>query len=175
MASGVGEGRDEDGAEVQLVEDVVLHEPQFWNLSTVGLQILDPDLQYEDFAHLCSILGAMHEAVRFAIGDAILQGEHLFGERSYQAFESFQLSEEAMKEYVRVAQRVPRARRRKGLSWSHHRAVAALPAPEQKEWLKRAVDDSLSHHDLRAELRGSVLRNGDQPEVQVCEGCGRPL
>lgn len=149
-------------------ESVVLHEPHFWDLSAVGLQILDPEIEYEDFAHLCSILGAMHEAVRFAIGDAILQGEHLFGERSYQAFEKFQLSEEAMKEYVRVAQRVPRSRRRKGLSWSHHRAVAALPPGEQKEWLRKAVDSGMSHHSLR-----SALRNGQpEPQRERCPTCG---
>lgn len=142
-----------------------------WDLTGVGLRITDPDLSYAEFEHLCGVLGALHEAVRFAIGDAIIQGEALYGESAYQAFERFQLSEEAMKEYVRVAQRVPRARRRKGLSWSHHRAVAALPAPDQKEWLKRAVDDSLSHHDLRA-----ALRNGTEPQpVETCPSCGRRL
>ncbi len=150
-------------------EDLALHEA--WDLTAVGLRVNDPDLPFEDFEHLCSILGAMHEAVRFAIGDAIIQGEYMYGEPAYSAFERFQLSEEAMKEYVRVAQRVPRARRRKGLSWSHHRAVAPLEPAAQKEWLRRAVDDSLSHHDLRA-----ALRNGASPErVECCPTCGKRL
>ena len=148
--------------------ELVPHER--WDLSATGLVIRDPELTFDDFEYLCTTLGALHQAVRFAIGDAIIQGEHLFGESSYQAFERFQLSEEAMKEYVRVAQRVPRARRRAGLSWSHHRAVAPLEAAEQKEWLRRAVDDSLSHHDLRA-----ALRNGAVPEErETCPTCGRP-
>ena len=142
-----------------------------WDLTGVGLRITDPDLSYSEFEHLCGVLGALHEAVRFAIGDAIIQGEHLFGESAYQAFERFQLSEEAMKEYVRVAQRVPRSRRKKGLSWSHHRAVAALEPAAQKEWLKRAADEDLSHHELRA-----VLRNGTDPqEVECCPTCGKRL
>ena len=142
-----------------------------WDLSGVGLRITDPNLSYGEFEHLCSVLGALHEAVRFAIGDAIIQGEALYGESAYQAFEAFQLSEEAMKEYVRVAQRVPRSRRKKGLSWSHHRAVAALDPPKQKEWLARAVEDSLSHHDLRA-----ALRNGREPDpVECCPTCGKRL
>jgi len=140
-----------------------------WTLSEIGLKLTDPDLPYERFEDLCYMLGALHEAVRFAIGDAIIQGEALYGETAYQAFERFQLSEEAMKEYVRVAQRVPRSRRRKGLSWSHHRAVAALPPTDQREWLARAVDESLSHHQLR-----SSLRNGSEPEeAEVCPTCGR--
>ena len=144
---------------------------QDYTLSEIGLQLTDPDLPYERFETICYMLGALHEAVRFAIGDAIIQGEALYGESAYQAFERFQLSEEAMKEYVRVAQRVPRSRRRKGLSWSHHRAVAALEPPAQKEWLKRAVDEGLSHHDMRA-----ALRNGKtQDPVDVCPSCGRRL
>lgn len=142
-----------------------------YTLSEIGLQLTDPDLPYERFETICFMLGALHEAVRFAIGDAIIQGEALYGQEAYQAFERFQLSEEAMKEYVRVAQRVPRSRRRKGLSWSHHRAVAALEPAGQKEWLRRAVDDALSHHDLRA-----ALRNGAEPEpVECCPTCGKRL
>ncbi len=150
--------------------ELVPHER--WSLSAVGLTLRDPELSYDDFENLCHVLGQLHEAVRFAIGDAILQGESLYGEQAFQAFERFQLSEEAMKEYVRVAQRVPRARRRKGLSWSHHRAVAALPPPEQKEWLKRASDESMSHHDMRA-----ALRNGQPVQVEptTCRCCGREL
>ena len=120
------------------------------------------------------MLGRIHEAVRFAIGDAIIQGEALYGESSYQAFEAFQISEEGMREYVRVAQRVPRSTRRKDLSWSHHRAVASLEPPEQKEWLKRASQQNLSHHALREELRDS----GAAPSprlAQHCRCCGQPL
>lgn len=142
-----------------------------WDLSEIGLLVTDPDMPYERFQDLCYLLGRFHEAVRFAIGDAILAGEHLYGEKAYQAIEEMGLSEDARKEYVRVASRVPRSRRRKGLSWSHHRAVAALEPPAQKEWLKRAVDESLSHHALRDELR-----NGAEPQAStVCRCCGRSL
>lgn len=164
------EGRDEDGAPLQLVS--VPATWQDYTLSEIGLQLKDPDIDYERFEVICSMLGALHTGIRFAIGDAIVQGEHLFGERSYQAFEQFQLSEEAMKEYVRVAQRVPRSRRRKGLSWSHHRAVAALEPPAQKEWLAKAVNEGLSHHSLRDALR-DPSRNGVQPEC--CPTCGKRL
>jgi hypothetical protein len=149
--------------------EVVPHEP--WTLSAIGLKLTDPDLPLEDFTHLCWTLGRFHEAVRFAIGDAIIQGEALYGEEAFQAFEQLQLSEEGMREYVRVSERVPRSRRRKDLSWSHHRAVAALGPPEQKEWLKRASEQNLSHHALRDELR-----NGAEPKAQtMCRCCGRRL
>lgn len=149
--------------------EIVPH--QQWELTSIGLRLKDPDLPLDAFTDLCWQLGRFHEAVRFAIGDAIIQGEALYGEEAYQAFEQFQLSEEGMKEYVRVASRVPRSRRRRDLSWSHHRAVAALEPPAQKEWLKRASDEALSHHALRDELR-----NGAPPKASTqCRCCGRTL
>ena len=141
-----------------------------WDLTSIGLKLRDPKLPFERFEELCWMLGRIHEAVRFAIGDAIIQGEALYGEEAYQAFEALNLSEEGRREYVRVSQRVPRSTRRKDLSWSHHRAVAALEPPEQKTWLKRASDEQLSHHELR-----DALREGAPPEQTVCRCCHRPL
>ena len=142
-----------------------------YDLSAIGLRLTDPDLPIEDFSNLCYMLGRFHEAVRFAIGDAILIGEKLYGEEAFQAFEELHLSEDGRREYLRVSERVPRSRRRKDLSWSHHRAVAALEPAAQKEWLKRASDEGLSHHALRDELR-----NGAEPRaITTCRCCGREL
>lgn len=140
-------------------------------ISVTGLYLSDPDLPFVQFEALCVLLGRMHEAVRFAIGDAIILGEQLYKEEAYQAVEAMGLSEDARREYVRVAERVPRSTRRKNLSWSHHRAVAALPPPEQKTWLRRASDDHLSHAELREALReGAPAR-----EAGVCRCCHRAL
>ena len=138
-------------------------------LSPQGLQI--NDLPYERFETLCVFLGRVHEAVRFAIGDAILLAERLYGEKGYQAIELIGLSENARLEYVRVAQRVPRSTRRKDLSWSHHRAVAPLPPREQKTWLRKASEARMSHAELR-----DALRDGQPAErLRTCRCCGREL
>lgn len=140
-------------------------------ISVVGLHLARPDLPYEQFEALCVLLGKMHEAVRFAIGDAIILGENLYREQAYQAIEAMGLSEDARREYVRVSAQVPRSIRRKDLSWSHHRAVASMEAPEQKKWLKAASEQRMSHHELREQLR-----NGSEPtSPQVCRCCHRPL
>lgn len=139
-------------------------------ISTIGLHLAEPDLPYERFEALCRLLGAMHEAVRFAIGDAILLGEKLYGEDAYQALESLNISEKGRWEYMRVAARVPRSRRRKDLSWSHHRAVATLSPPEQKEWLKAASEQRMSHHQLREALQPS-----EPAEPEICTCCGQKL
>jgi hypothetical protein len=169
MASRSGEGRDEDGSEILVSEEIEPHES--WDLSAIGLRLTDPDLPYVDFERLCLMLGGIHGAVRFAIGDAIRLGEELYGEEAHQALELLGLSEAGRMEYVRVALQVPRSRRRSDLSWSHHRAVAALPPAEQKTWLRRAVEEQLSHHQLRDELR-----NGAEPVAATkCRCCGRAL
>jgi len=117
------------------------------------------------------MLGRFHEAVRFAIGDAILIGEKLYGEEVYQALEQLHLSEDGRREYLRVSERVPRSRRRRDLSWSHHRAVAALEPAAQKEWLKRASEEGMSHAEMR-----DALRNGAKARSpQTCRCCGRAL
>ena len=139
-------------------------------ISVIGLHLADPNLPYEQFEALCLLLGKMHEAVRFAIGDAIIMGEHLYGEKVYQAIESMGLSVDARREYVRVAQQVPRSVRRKDLSWSHHRAVAAMKPKEQRRWLKAASEADMSHHELR-----EAIREGSPPEPPTtCRCCHRP-
>lgn len=140
-------------------------------ISTTGLLLSKPDLPFDQFEALCVLLGKMHEAVRFAIGDAIILGENLYHEDAYQAIEAMNLSEDARREYVRVAAQVPRSIRRQDLSWSHHRAVAALNPPEQKRWLRAASDHRMSHHELREKLR-----DGEPPQgTRVCRCCHRPL
>jgi hypothetical protein len=151
------------------VSEVAVHED--WNLSAIGLKLTDPDLPFARFEELCFMLGRFHEAVRFAIGDAILIGEKLYGEEVYQALEQLHLSEDGRREYLRVSERVPRSRRRRDLSWSHHRAVAALEPAAQKEWLKRASEEGMSHAEMR-----DALRNGAEPRaVTTCRCCGRRL
>jgi hypothetical protein len=139
-------------------------------ISEVGLHLSRPDLTYDEFEAICVLLGRMHEAVRFAIGDLIILGEQLYKEQAYQALERLNLSEKGRLEYVRVAEKVARSVRRKDLSWSHHRAVAALPPKEQRQWLREASQKGLSHHELR-----EALRDGAAPEPTVCRCCHRPL
>ena len=140
-------------------------------ISITGLFLSDPDLPYVQFEALCVLLGKMHEAVRFAIGDAIVLGEHLYKEEAYQAIEAMGLSVDARREYVRVAQQVPRSIRREDLSWSHHRAVAPMKPKEQRQWLRAASEGGMSHHELR-----EAIRDGAPPESpKVCRCCHRPL
>jgi hypothetical protein len=148
-----------------------------YTLSSTGLRLRDPEMSYEAFEELCDWLGAQYAtvkeadwALKFAIGDAVVQGEALFGEQSFQAFERFGLSEETMRECARVSQRVAPSVRRARVPWSQHRAVAAQPPDRQRELLRRVADEHLSHHQLREEIR-----NGAEAKAGTCRCCGRPL
>jgi hypothetical protein len=144
-------------------------------ISATGLHLSKPDLSYEEFEAIGFLLGRMHQSLRFAIGDWLLLGEQLFPALVYQAAEALGISEEGMREYLRVSERVPRSTRRKSLSWSHHRAVAALDPPEQKEWLKKAADENLSHHALREALKSEGATNAARGSLTICRCCHRPL
>jgi hypothetical protein len=140
-------------------------------LSPTGLTLTDPDMPIEQAEAIGVLLGRMHMSLRFAIGDWLLYIEAVYPAEWSQLAEALNMSEESRREYMRVSQQVPRSRRRPRLDWSHHRAVAALPPAEQKQWLKRAEDERLSHHALRDELR-----DGAPPaQPTTCRCCHRPL
>jgi hypothetical protein len=140
-------------------------------LTPTGLTLTDPDMPIEQAEAIGTLLGRMHMSVRFAIGDWLLFVENVYPSEWSQLSTVLGLSERTCRDYMRVSERVSRSRRRPKLDWSQHRAVAALPPPEQKEWLRKAEDERLSHHALR-----DALRNG-RPEIVPthCRCCGREL
>ena len=138
-------------------------------LTPTGLTLTDPHMPIEQAAAVGRLLGKMDSSVKFAIGDWLLFTEQVYPEEWSQLVEVLGLSEDRRREYMRVSERVPRSRRREKIDWSHHRAVAALPPPEQKEWLKRAEVEHLSHHALRDALRDGKPR----PAKRACQCCGR--
>lgn len=140
-------------------------------LTPTGLHLTDPHMPIEQAAAVGRLLGQMDTCVRFAIGDWLLFTEQVYPEEWSQLIEVLGLSIDRRREYMRVAERVPRSRRRNKIDWSLHRAVAALPPPEQKEWLRRVEVEDLSHHALR-----DALRNGKEPaSPTTCRCCGRSL
>ena len=135
-----------------------------------GLHLAKPEITYEQLESIGTLLAEHHKSVRFAIGDWLLLVEYMFPEKFSQALEVLQMSPEGARDFMRVSEKVPRSIRREKLSWSHHRAVAALEPPEQKQWLNRAEKESLSHHQLR-----DALRVDEPPAPKVCRCCHRPL
>ena len=139
-------------------------------LTPTGLTLTDPNMPIDQAEAVGALLGRMHMSVRFAIGDWLCFIENVYPEQWSQMAEVLRMSERTMGDYMRVSQRVPRSTRRAKVDWSQHRAVAALPPVEQKEWLKKVEVEQMSHHALR-----DALRNGQEPaSPTVCRACGRP-
>lgn len=122
------------------------------SLTATGFS-LPPEVSFEQYEAIGNLFGSAHEALKFAIGDWILQGEQIWGEEVYQAVEALGISVASRLQYIRVATRIPIERRVEGLTWSHHRAVAALEDEEQELWLNRAKDSGWSKSDLEEHLR----------------------
>ncbi len=155
--------------------------PQGVRLTATGLTITNPDLPPDQAEQIGFVLGDMHMSVRFAIGDWLIWIEQAYPETWSQISEAVGLSEEGRREYRRVSSSVPHSVRRENVSWSHHRAVAALKVvdaktgntvpdyKQQRELLKRVETERLSHHALR-----DALRNGNPiRETRRCRCCGR--
>ena len=92
---------------------------------------------------------------RWQIGDWLVRMEEELGEPAYQYFEPIKeaFGYDAIRQYKSVAERVPAVTRVTELSWSHHRAVAALPEKAQAAALLTARDESLSSREVTAMVR----------------------
>jgi len=130
-------------------------------LSPVGLNLAKMNLTRDEYEVLGFVLGGMHETLKWAIGDYLIEGERRYGEEAYQLQEALGISEESRRQYVRVAEAIPMPRRHSELTWSHHRAVAALDPTEQDEWLRRAENEGWSKAALDAH------RNPENGKTQV--------
>jgi len=163
--------RTNTGMLEQVTGDLVLPAVQE---STISYQeralVIEGTLSWERYEELCATLETMEEAVGFWIGDAIIEGERLFGERAYQPWKAKGYKAERLRQYAWVAQQIPPVTR-VTLSWTHHRAVAALPPPQQAEWLQRAQDEGLTTRQLHDCVAVHREPSGCQHEWQ-CQKCG---
>jgi hypothetical protein len=128
-------------------------------------------ITWEQYCELVANLEAIELNLPFWIGDTIIKGEELFGERAYQPWTERGYGVERIRHYAWVAQQVPPGTRVPNLSFTHHRAVAALPPGEQAEWLERAETEGMSSRQLRECVTTRREPEGCQHEWQ-CQKCG---
>ena len=98
-------------------------------------------------------LGTVGRNVAWWIGDWLQYGTARYGERYPRAAKITGYDVQSLMNMAWVASRFEPARRRGGLSWSHHAEVAALAPDEQDRWLERAAQERMSVRCLRTELR----------------------
>lgn len=132
------------------------------------------DFSYDEFEELLALLGTVENACIWWSSDALIQGEHLYGEEVAQAAERLNRSPQTVLNRTSVARRVPPSRRNPSLSFTAHAEVAALEPADQIRWLDTAASERLAVHELRERIRAE--RDGT-PDIttpeRICRCCGR--
>lgn len=133
---------------------------------------LPPDLSFEKYTSIGSMLGVMHQMNAFLIGDWLLYGEHTYGEKYTQASDAVGLSEQTLTNYASISKRIPPTRRFPNVSHSKHAEVAALPPADQKKWLMITADENLTKAQLRDRLRDAGALPPARKRTVFCPHCG---
>lgn len=110
------------------------------------------EISYEEYEALGRMLGRLHDASKFWIGDWIAYGEVRFGEIAAQAAAATGRAERTLVNWAWTCRNVPPSRRRDALSFSHHTVVAALEPAEQARYLDLAEEKTLTTRELEAAI-----------------------
>ncbi len=124
------------------------------SITTDGLSLqCATALSLDDWAQAVEMISGLSAASPFWLGDLLAMGERAYGEKYAQGIPEG-LSPTTLRGYQWVSERVPPANRRPGLSWSHHRAVSALPPVEQASLLDQAEAEGWSVAELGCRVKG---------------------
>lgn len=133
-----------------------------FRITPAGLTI-DGEPDFESCEQLWSALRTLERSLQFAIGDAVNYFERRWGEKASQIVDATGLTLNSVKVYAWAAEKVPPQNRMldRGLSFSHHLAVAALNSKEQKSWLKQALGRSGEEPWPVSRLKAAVQDGSD--------------
>jgi hypothetical protein len=118
---------------------------------------LPNEMPFESWREVGSKIVLIANCSAWWIGDWLVYGERVYGDRYEQAITDTSLGYQTLRNYAWVARKVPASRRRDLLSFGHHAEVAALSDDEQDVWLVRAEQLSWSRNRLRQGLRAAQL------------------
>ena len=91
---------------------------------------------------------------KFALGDLLVAASGHYGDRYARWSEVTGFEIQSLRDIASTCLRVPMERRKvEALSFSHHREVAALPAPDQVKWLEAAETRDIGSARLRKSIQ----------------------
>jgi hypothetical protein len=131
-------------------------------LPRIGL-VFPARLPFEAWLGVGAQLAAASSSAAWCLGDWLVYGQAAFAGRYRDAVERTGLDYQTLRNYAWVAGRFELSRRRDSLSFGHHAEVAALPAPEQDFWLRKAEEFGWPVMRLRREVRSSLAERGQGP------------
>ncbi len=112
-------------------------------------------------------LGRLSGSLRWVHGDlvlAVIEGDTSRLHEAWQRIEGLDLDDRpSLMRSVAVAMAIPHQRRRPGLSWSHHRAVAGLDPDEQDRRLEEAETARWTVAALERAIADDLADDDDEP------------
>jgi len=118
---------------------------------------LPENLSFEQWTRCGESLQQMERSIMWWVGDWLNYGEHAYGEKYSQALDATGITLRTLETCAYVAAHVDSTRRRVGVGWTLHQAIASYSPEEQTQWLARVVagDDGVpwSRATLRTALR----------------------
>ena len=142
--------------------------------SATGLKMPEK-MTFAEWDALGEQLATMHQASAWWIGDWYNAGEAAYGESAAQAkaisehaaAHGRQLSPQTVIDYAGVCRRFEIAKRFANLSFGHHTAVRALPAPEADEIMRKAEAEGWSIRELKQRVSGKEPASEEPPQVST--------
>lgn len=129
-------------------------------ITPTSLDLSDPEMPFESYEMMGAYLGRMNRSCSWWIGDWLVFGEGVYGERFAQAVHATGLAEQTLLNRAYVCRNVARSVRLPNVPFSVHAEVAPLPPREQRKWLGRAAKGNWTKAELRAQMKA---RRTDTP------------
>ena len=109
---------------------------------------------YKEWQEAGGFLQKADGAVHWWIGDWLLYGHERYERGQYEeAVEATGFGKQTLANDRWVAGQIESSRRREDLTFAHHAEVAALPEPDQDEWLDKAEREGWSKQELRKQMQ----------------------
>lgn len=144
--------------------------PDSITVSTTGITFTG-SLDYDEWSRLMGTMQRLYTSFQFGLGDVLNYGEKHHGEKYSQALDSTNAAYQSLANYSWVANAIPIENRVEGLSWTHHRAVASLPADQQQRVLNEALAKKMTVSELTKMIKGDRENTHEKlPMVTVPSG-----
>jgi N6-adenosine-specific RNA methylase IME4 len=129
-----------------------------YKLTATGMDV-DGRPDFAEHASVGEFIRRAQFASGFWLADWLRYGDsrHEWQERLEQAIDATGYSEKTLKN-VRAVGAIEKSRRREGIEFGLHDAVASLEPEEQSDWLERAAENGWGVRELRLSIRAARRR-----------------
>jgi hypothetical protein len=142
---------------------LAINDPKF-SITPTGIQFHD-ELEFSEWESLGEKIAPLGKSIGFIIGDWINYGENRYGKKYDEALRRTGLAYQTLMDFAYVSRKIEISLRNENLDFTHHRVVAKLKTPDEKEhWLNMAEKHNLGIRRLRKSINFGRLAT--EEEVQ---------